>query len=101
MRQAIDASLGNFKKILQDALQAFSKKSEQSSKQHIVSKPDIADEESGNSAKIAPSIPVTDERYIPLHMRDEVGLNNKSFSPNVLNSRNGNSNNSNINKSNQ
>ena len=65
-----------------------------------VSKPDIALEESGNSAKIAHSVPVTDERYICPHMRDEVGLNNKSFSPNGLNSRNGNSNNSNINKPN-
>ena len=66
-----------------------------------MSKPDIALEESGNSAKIAPSVLVTDDRYIPPHRRDEVGLNNKSFAPNGLNGRNGNSNNSNINKPNQ
>ena len=58
-------------------------------------------EESSNSTKIAPSVPVTDDRYIPPHRRDEVGLNNKSFAPNGLNGRNGNSNNSNINKPNQ
>ena len=101
MKQNIDTSLGNFEKILQDALQAFSKKNEQSPKQHVtVSKPDVALEESGNSTKIAPSAPVIDERYIPLHRRDEVGLNNKSFAPNGLNGQNGNSNNSNINKPN-
>ena len=83
-------------------MQVFSKKNEQSPKQHAtISKPDVALEESGNSAKIAPSVPVTDDRYIPPHRRDEVGLNNKSFAPNGLNGRNGNSNNSNINKPNQ
>ena len=66
-----------------------------------MSKPDIALEESGNSVKIAPSLPVIDERYIPPHRRDYVGLNNKLFAPNGLNGRNGNSNNSNINKPNQ
>ena len=80
-------------------MQVFSKKNEQSPKQHVtISK---ALEDSGNSAKIAPSVPVTDDRYIPPHKRDEVGPNNKSFAPNGLNGRNGNNNNSNINKPNQ
>ena len=65
IRQAIDASIGKFEKILQDALQAFSKKNEQSLKQNVtVSKLDVALEEFGNFAKIAPSVPVTDDRYI-------------------------------------
>ena len=86
VKQNIDTSLGNFEKILQDALQAFSKKNKESPRQHVtVSKPDVTLKESGNSAKIAPSVPVTDERYIPPHRRDEVGLNNKSFTPNGLN----------------
>ena len=96
---SINSAVGSFEKMLQDAVQVFSKKNEQSPKQHVtISK---ALEESGNSAKIAPSVPVTDDRYIPPHRRDEVGLNNKSFAPNGLNGRNGNSNNSNINKPNQ
>ena len=71
---------------MQDALQAFSKKNEHSPKQHVtVSKPDVALEESGSSAKIAPLVLVTDDRHIPPHKRDEVGLNNKSFAPNGLN----------------
>ena len=56
IKQAIDTSLGNFGKILQDALQTFSKKNEQSYKQHTISKPDITEEEFGNSAKIDPSV---------------------------------------------
>ena len=99
---SINSAVGSFEKMLQDAVQVFSKKNEQSPKQHAtISKPDVALEESGNSAKIAPSVPVTDDRYIPPHRRDEVGLNNKSFAPNGLNGRNENSNNSNINKPNQ
>ena len=99
---SINSAVGSFEKMLQDAVQVFSKKNEQSPKQHAtISKPDVALEESGNSVKIAPSVPVTDDRYIPPHRRDEVGLNNKSFAPNGLNGRNENSNNSNINKPNQ
>ena len=56
IKQAIDTSLGNIGKMLQDALQIFFKKNEQSSKQHTVSKPNIAEEESSNSKKIAPSV---------------------------------------------
>ena len=50
--------------MLQDAVQVFSKKNEQSPKQHVtVSKPDIALEESGNSIKVASAVqPITDER---------------------------------------
>ena len=87
--------------MLQDIVQVFSKRNELP-KQHVtVSKPDVALEESCNSTKIAHSVQVTDERYIPPHRRNEVGLNNKSFTPNDLNVRNRNSNNSNINKPNQ
>ena len=82
-------------------MQVFSKKNESPKKHITVSKPYVALEESGNSVKIAPSVPVTDYRYIPPHRRDEVGLNNKSFAPNGFNDRNRNSNNSNINKPNQ
>ena len=64
MKQNIDTSLGNFEKILQDALQTFSKKNEQLPKQHItVSKPAIAQEKFGNASKIAPL--VIDERTNP------------------------------------
>ena len=88
------------KRCKEDA-KVFSKKNE-FPKQHVtVSKPDIALKESGNSIKIVPSAPVTDERYIPPHRRDEVGLNNKLFAPNCLSGQNGNSNNLNINKPNQ
>ena len=98
---SINSAVGSFEKMLQDTVQVFSKKNELP-KQHVtVSKLDVALEESGNSTKIAPSAPVTDERYIPPYRRDKVGLNNKSFAPNGLNGRNGNSNNSNINKPNQ
>ena len=51
--------------MLQDAVQVFSKNNELP-KQHVtVSKPDVALEESGNSAKISPSVPVTDDRTNP------------------------------------
>ena len=76
---SINIVVGSFEKMLQDAVQVFSKKNEQSPKQHATtSKPDVALEESGNSAKIAPSVPVTDDRTNPtlqpgVHEQEERG----------------------------
>ena len=55
----------------------FSKKNEQSPKQHVtVSKPDIALEESGNSIKVTFAVqPITDERT----KHEEKGTRDKFF----------------------
>ena len=87
MTQDLDNSLKQGQeKMLQDIVRAFLKMKEQASRQDTVSKLVVSHEEFGNSAKIDPSVqPITDERYIPPHIRDEVWLNNKVLAPNGLN----------------
>ena len=61
---SINSAVGSFEKMLQDVVKVFSKKNEQSPKQHVtVSKPYIALEESSNSIEVTSAVqPITDER---------------------------------------